>query len=120
MKPNNKPLYVHSESNHPPSIIRNIPISINKRLSNISSNEEVFKAATPPYQEALKESGYDYQLKYNPPPQSTNTNSRKRNRQRNITWFNPPYSESVATNVGKKFLILLDKCFPPDISSERY
>ncbi len=24
------------------------------------------------------------------------------------------YSKSVATNVGKKFLSLLDKCFPPD------
>jgi hypothetical protein len=112
MKPNNTPLYVHNESNHPPSITRNIPLSINKRLSNISSNEQVFNEATPPYQEALKESGYDYTLKYNPQPQNTNT-SRKRNRQRNITWFNPPYSESVATNVGKNFLTLLDKCFPP-------
>ena len=32
-KPNNIPLYVHSKSNHPPSILRNIPASINKRLS---------------------------------------------------------------------------------------
>jgi hypothetical protein len=115
MKPNNKPLYVHSESNHPPSIIRNIPISINKRLSNISSNEELFNDAKPPYQEALKQSGYDYQLTYNPLTQSNNqaNQGRKRSRQRNITWFNPPYSESVATNVGRVFLNLLDKCFPP-------
>ena len=33
-KPNNIPLYVHSKSNHPPNIIRNIPLSINKRLSH--------------------------------------------------------------------------------------
>ena len=31
-KPATTPLYVHSKSNHPPSIIRNIPEAINKRL----------------------------------------------------------------------------------------
>ena len=31
-KPNNTSLYVHSKSNHPPSVLRNIPLSINKRL----------------------------------------------------------------------------------------
>ena len=31
MKPNNRPLYIHKESNHPPSIIRNVPKNINKR-----------------------------------------------------------------------------------------
>ena len=30
-KPNNQPLYVDSRSNHPPSILKQIPISINKR-----------------------------------------------------------------------------------------
>ena len=32
MKPNNTPVYVHVESNHPPSIIKNIPKSVSKRL----------------------------------------------------------------------------------------
>jgi len=35
-KPATTPLYVHSRSNHPPNIIRNIPAAINKRLSEIS------------------------------------------------------------------------------------
>ena len=39
-KPNNTPLYVHHESNHPDSILKNIPLAINKRLSEISSNKE--------------------------------------------------------------------------------
>ena len=39
-------------------------------------------------------------------------NHRKRNHKRNIIWFNPPYSKSVTTNVGKYFLKLLDKHFP--------
>ena len=37
---------------------------------------------------------------------------RRGNRQRDIIWFNPPYSKSVSTNVGKYFLKLLDKHFP--------
>ena len=30
-----------------------------------------------------------------------------------VTWFNPPYSLNVETNVGKIFLQLLDTHFPP-------
>ena len=30
-----------------------------------------------------------------------------------MTWFNPPYSMDVGTNVGKVFLNLLDQHFPP-------
>ena len=37
---------------------------------------------------------------------------RKSNRGRKIIWFNPPYSCSVATDMGKKFFLLLDKHFP--------
>ena len=36
IKEGNIPLYVLKESNHPPSILENIPKSINKRLSEIS------------------------------------------------------------------------------------
>ena len=48
MKPNNTPLYVHSKSNHPPNILKNIPESINRRLSSISCNATVFHNSTPP------------------------------------------------------------------------
>ena len=41
-KPATTSLYVHSKSNHPPSIIRNIPEAINKRLSEISCDEDAF------------------------------------------------------------------------------
>lgn len=114
MKPNNVPLYVNKNSNHPPSILKNIPESINKRLSTISSNEDAFKDAVPPYQEALNTSGYKYKLKFTPTQAPTNnTTGNKRCRKRHISWFNPPYSEHVKTNVGKEFLKLIDKCFPP-------
>ena len=35
-----------------------------------------------------------------------NNNPRKRNR--NIIWFNPPFSKNVATKIGRYFLNLLD------------
>ena len=41
-----------------------------------------------------------------------NTTTNK-NRKRNIIWFNPLYSSNVVTKVGKHFLSLLDKHFPP-------
>ena len=38
--------------------------------------------------------------------------NKKKNRKRKIIWFNPPYSKSVQTNIGKSFLRLLQKHFP--------
>ena len=49
-KPNNTPQYVNKLSNHPPSVLRNLPASVNQRLSSISSDEKMFKSAVPLYQ----------------------------------------------------------------------
>ena len=45
-KPNNKPLYVNVESNHPPNIIKQIPKLISNRLSTNSCNKTVFNEAS--------------------------------------------------------------------------
>ena len=37
---------------------------------------------------------------------------KKKQRQRKITWFNPPFSRNVKTNIGEKFLKLIDENFP--------
>ena len=74
-----------------------------------SSNEKIFKEATPVYEEALKKSGYDKKLSYTPQKQSKSNKNRKRN----IIWFNPPFSNNVSTKIGKHFLTLLDAHFPP-------
>ena len=37
----------------------------------------------------------------------------KKSRKHNILWFNPPYIKSVKTNIGKLFLHLINKHFPP-------
>ena len=48
-KPNVDPLYIHKHSNHPPSILRQLPASINKRISMLSSNKQVFDDAVQTY-----------------------------------------------------------------------
>ena len=106
IKPGDRPLYVNSQSNHPPSILKNIPLAVNKRLSNISANKEIFDAAAPLYQAELNRAGYKHKLEFKTPEQP------KRKRKKKIIWFNPPHSINVKTNVGKKFLNLLDKHFP--------
>ena len=35
-----------------------------------------------------------------------------RKRTRNITWYNPSFASNVKTNLGRKFLQIVDKCFP--------
>ena len=100
-KPDNDPLYVHKNSNHPPNILKQIPKGIERRLSEISSNEEIFKQSTPLYEEALRKSGFGDKLEYCAEP------TRRRRRKRKIIWFNPPYSMNVKTNIGREFLRLL-------------
>ena len=80
----------------------------------MSSNKELFNKAKPHYESALKRSGHDEKLTYTErkkPAAHTAQNSRK-NRQRNLIWFNPPYSMNVQTNIGREFLNLVSKHFP--------
>ena len=110
MKENHTPTYVDKQSNHPPMVLKNIPLGVNRRLSKISSSKEVFDNACPPYQDALRKSGYDHVLEYQPPEV---LKPKKRCRKKEVTWFNPPFSNHVRTNVGKEFLKLVDTAFPP-------
>ena len=109
-KPDNNPLYINVNSNHPPSIIKQLPKSISTRISSLSCNSEEFNKASTIYNDALKSSGYKEGISY--------TKSRgqkvgkRKNRPRSIIWFNPPYSADIETNVAKTFLKLIDKHFP--------
>ena len=113
-KPNDTPLYVNRDSNHPPHIIKQIPIAVEKRISALSSTEEIFRNAAPMYDNALKASGYDKKIQYNEESKNRggNSNGKRKNRGRKVTWFNPPYSSNVKTNVAGKFLNLVEKHFP--------
>ena len=118
MKENNKIFYVHRLSNHPPSIIKNLPKNINNRLSKISANEEVFAASIAPYQSALDASGYKHKLSFD--PSARNTPTRSKNRNRKVIWFNPPWSHNVKTNVGKQFLAIIKETFPTTHPLHKY
>ena len=69
-------------------------ISVNKRINSLLCNKEVFYNAAPLYNHALKHSNFDFGLHYESPPTHHNTSTRQ-NRQRNVIWFNPPYSKNV-------------------------
>ena len=108
-KPNNTVHYVHQKSNHPPSVLKNLPKNINNRLRKISGNEEIFDAAIPQYQEALKKSEYDHVLRFK---QTDQDKPKKKRRNRRVCWFNPPYSNNVKSNIGAQFLKIISETFP--------
>lgn len=119
-KPNDTPLYVNIKSNHPPSVKRNIPKGINKRLSTLSASKAVFDEAANDYQQALKNSGYNHKLSYDEQKTKQETGKNKEKKQKNktkgrkrsIIWFNPPFDGTVKTNVGKEFFKILEESFP--------
>ena len=99
-KENNKPVYIDKHSNHPPSILKQLPISIEKRISK-TSNKDIFDESIK-QQYALKESGFSETLNYIAPT----TNKKQISTKQKIVWFNPSFSRSVKTNVGRTFLHL--------------
>ena len=113
LKPNDTPIYVDAGSNHPPKVIENIPKGINRRLSTISATKQIFENAAPVYQAALEKSGHNFKLSFEQNVPTSETEKKQTKRKRSIIWFNPPYSRTVRTNVGKEFLQLMDKHFPP-------
>ena len=92
--------YLKIESNQPPTIIKQFPLSIESQISSLSSSEEIFNDSVTQYQDALDKSGYKHKLKYQA---NINKPNNKKQRKRNIIWFNPPYSKNVKTNVGKSY-----------------
>ena len=68
------------------------------------------------YENAMKIAGYNQKLNHIEDNQSRNKKTRKRN----ILWFNPPWNDAVSTNVGGKFLHLIDKHFPKDSPFHKY
>jgi hypothetical protein len=72
-KPNDDPLYINRHSNHPPSITKQLPTSIHKRILILSADEQTFHG---------RHSNLDHKIE-------TSTTEKSGNRQCNIIWFNP-------------------------------
>mgnify|MGYP001294396990 CR=1 FL=1 len=108
-KDNKPPIYIKNSSNHPPHIKKELPRMISKRITQISSNKEIFKEEAPVYNTALENSGFSQKLQYSEEP--VHQGAKNRRRKREVLWFNPPWNDAVATNVAAKFLRLVDKHF---------
>ena len=92
-KPDDPPCYVDSQSNHPPAILKQLPATIGKRVSSLSCDLEEFNKAVLTYNSALRCSGFTSKPEYSYP--ATPSKRARRNRSRNILWFNPPCSMNV-------------------------
>ena len=88
MKTDNMPAYITKKSNHPPAIMKDIPKTKAKRISEISSSEVVFNESIPIYSDAIRKSGFHDNITFIQKTANTKTN-KKKSRNRKIMWFNP-------------------------------
>ena len=72
-KENTKVIYITKHSNHQPSILKQLPKSIEKQILKMSSNKGIFDESIKPYKYALKGSGFSEALNYVAPT----TNNKK-------------------------------------------
>ena len=62
-KPNEETNYIHVNSDHLSSILKQLPTSIEKRLSSLSSSKEIFEETAPYYEQHLSNCGYKEKAK---------------------------------------------------------
>lgn len=111
-KPNSEIRYVNAKSNHPPAVLKEIPNMIVKRLSKRSSDASEFEKVADTYQKALKTNGFETKMEFI--NENAETVEKKRRRKRKIIWYNPPFCQSVKTNIGRRFINLVKKHFSKD------
>ena len=63
-KPNSETVYINKHSNHLPNILKELPKAVNKRITDISCNQDIFDAAKSAYKQALRNSGFSEELNY--------------------------------------------------------
>ena len=105
-KNNDIPVYISNQSNHPPLIKKGMTKMIGNRISDLSSSEEIFNSVAPLYNQGLRNSGFNEEIKYEP------RRTKQRRRARKVIYFNPPWDDSIKTNIGASFLRLVDQHFP--------
>ena len=120
-KPNNESFYIHKQSNHPPNILKELPKSINKRISDISCDENVFNNAKLTYKKALNNSGFTETFSYiKSSDQNINNKEAKKKGKGKIIWDNTPFSLNLKTSVGRLFLKYWERTFQNLILSQKY
>ena len=96
-KENNQIKYTNIESNHPPSTIKQLPISIKSRLSRLSSSEEIFNDFLTQYQDAVDKLGYKRKLMY-----QVNVNISNNRKNKKETSFVQPTIQQKRKNQHRK------------------
>ena len=75
-------MYIHKESNHPPSITKHLQAAINRRIASLSSDKQAFDSVSHAYDNALKQSNYTTKLQYPiaeiPPTTQSQSQNEKR------------------------------------------
>ena len=102
-KPNGKPPYISKHSNHQSNILKQLPKSIEKRISETSSNINAPNKSTKIYNDALHESDFKETLQFVIPAIKNNDENQKRKMKRNIIRFNPSYSKNAKIIIEKNF-----------------
>ena len=72
---------------------------ISNRLSELSCDLDNFKKIIQQLKNAIQQSGYKDNLIF------SETEPKKKARKRKIIWFNPPFNNYVANNIGRVFKI---------------
>ena len=111
-KPNKEPKYIDISYNHPLQVLKQLPKSIEKRLSEIWLTKEIFDHSKQLHEKVLQESGFKEKLCYQQNDANANSSRNNKKCQRKMIWLNPPFSKSVKTNLGKVFFKLLKRHFP--------
>ena len=58
IKTDQYPSYINVNSNHPKTIIKQVPKAVNLRIRNLSANEKIFQESSKIYMDALKNSSF--------------------------------------------------------------
>ena len=98
------------------TVLRKLPAAIRKQVSSMSCDGAPFLTLHQCMRKLwLRWAG---QLKYVDPQEHVQHKNRGRLVwQHGITWFNPPYSKSISTNVRKRFLTIVQKHFGKNSNS---
>ena len=96
---NNETNYIHKQSNHPSSIIKQLLLSVKRCLSKVTSNEKIFNDSIPTYQETLIKAGYNHKLTYQKQDQKKTTHNSAKDKSFGLT----PHTVKNATIKGGRF-----------------
>ena len=82
------------------------------------SNNELFDSSKHVYNEALKRSGYNKEIKYI--DKNDITTKKVKNRKRKVLCVSLPYDRAIKTNIGRSFINMINKHFGENIKRKKF